>query len=785
MKEHTTIPIRTTNFKHPPRRESVEPAAALAIYAIASFGFLGIPLLRGFSHLRLGFAAGDPQIPMWGLAWYPYALSHRLDPLFTNAAWAPSGCTLVWSTTIPGAALLMWPVTRASGVIAAYNILCLLTPALSAFTAFLLCRYVSRDFHAALAGGFIFGFSSYVASELLYHLPLAMVFLLPLFPYLGLRYLDRGLEEEPERGFNRARFILTLVALVVGQFLLLPEILATATLCGAVAMLLALRLSDEPLHSRLKSLAGASAVAYAIATFLLAPYLVPFFPSPFGLAPIYNPSHCSSDLLNFIVPVDPSMLSRVPLIGGLARHLGPACEPSAYLGLLPLVAILFAARRPRSARDRMLIAMLLIIAVATLGPVLHVAGRPLFPLPWLAVMPVPLLNNALPARFTIYLFLLLAVIAALWLAGRGGFARWLLGAAALVSIFPTLPMTPYVVKENLPAFFERRQYQQYIAANEIVLILPFGASGYALLWQAETNLYFRMPQGRQLANTLPSAFAGWPIVQALEEDDPYIPEYTTQFLAFLATHEIRTVIVNRDDEPDFVRLFDGARWRRAEVSGVVLYQIDSAELAAFKSASGDEMEARYDRDRFALLVHAARRALEAGLAPEQLNPIELERRGFISAALVGRRLPPQLPGYGATARVRGSRAFAWLLERLSRHTHIDYRLMAELGLAPALGLTSSRVWLSPWNGDGVAIGVVGSRRGVRTVITKYGADAAQVFYPYPLAYRADRDSPEGQNLLLMVFPRAALAKLDSAADRSSLRPSPEAKPAQEQFLALL
>lgn len=771
-----TPPARSAS---PPGRPA-EPAAALAIYAIASFAFFGIPLLGGFSHFRLGFgAAGDPQIPMWGLAWYPHALSHRLDPLFTKAAWAPAGCTLAWSTTIPGAALLMWPVTRVAGVMAAYNILCLLTPALSAFTAFLLCRYVTRDFRAALAGGFIFGFSSYVAGELLDHLSLAMVFFLPLFPYLGLCYLDRGLARGLEGGFSRAKFVLALTALVAGQFLLSPEILATATLFGAAAMLLAFWLFDETLRPRLKRLAGASAIAYGIAALLLAPCLVRFFPSPFGLTPIYNPSHCSSDLLNFIVPIWPSMLSRLPLIGGLAGHLASACEPSAYLGLLPLIAILFAARRPHSARGRMLIAMLLIVAVATLGPVLHFAGRPLFSLPWLAALPVPLLNNALPARFTIYLFLILAVIAALWLAGRGGFApgRWLLGGAALVSIFPALPMTPYVVSENMPAFFEQRQYKQYLAANEIVLILPFGASGYALLWQAEGNFYFRIPQGRLLANTIPPAFARWPIVQGLAHDDPYIPEYTTQFLAFLATHEIRTVIVNRRGEQDFARLFDGARWRRTEVGGVVLYQIDPAELAALKSVTGDEMEARYDLDRFALMLHAARRALDAGLAPAQLNPVELRRRGLISVALAGRRLPPQLPGYGATAQVRGSRWFAWLLAHLARHAHIRYRVMAELGTAPALGLTNSGVWLSPWSGDGVAIGVVGGRRAVRAVIAKYGPQAAQVFYPYPLAYRAGKHSPEGQNLLLMVFPRTALAGLDRAAEPASAPPSTEAKPA--------
>jgi hypothetical protein len=746
-----------------PARGLTESAAALAIYAIASLVFFGIPLLRDFCHLGLGFGVGgDTQIPIWGLAWYPYALSHRLNPLHTAAAWAPAGCTLAWSTTIPGAALLMWPVTRWLGIIASYNILCLLTPALSAFTAFLLCRHVTRDFRAALAGGFIFGFSTYMAGELLDHIFMAIVFLLPLFPYLGLAYLDR----EMVRGFGRAKFILALTALVVGQFLLSPEILATATLFGGAATVVALWLFDETLRPRLRSLAGIAAISYGIAALVLAPYLVRFFPSPFGLTPIYNPSHCSSDLLNFIMPVDPSMLSRLPPISRLIEHMTWGCEPSAYLGLLPLIAILSLAGRPRTPRERMLIGMLLIVAVATLGPVLHLNGRALLPLPWLLAMPFPLLNNALPARFTVYLFLVLAVIVALWLARREGFAagRWLLGGAALVSIFPSLPMTPYIGSDNIPAFFEHGLYRQYLAANEIVLILPFGASGDALLWQAEGNFYFRIPQGRLLGNAIPPGFARWPIVQGLANDDPYIPGYATQFPAFLASHNIRTVIVNPDDEKNFARLFDGARWRRTGVGGVVLYQIDPAEFSALRSLTGEEMEARYNLDRFALLLHAARRALDAGLDPQQLSPFELQDRGLIDAALAGGRLQPQLPGYGASANLRGSRAFLWLLAHLARHTHVNYRAMAELGTAPAPELTTSGVWLSPWSGDGVAIGIVGDRQAVRAVIERYGSKAAQIFYPYPLEYRADDESPDGQNLLLIVFPRAALGLLDQPAD---------------------
>jgi hypothetical protein len=167
-------------------------------------------------------------------------------------------------------------------------------------------------------------------------------------------------------------------------------------------------------------------------------------------------------------------------------------------------------------------------------------------------------------------------------------------------------------------------------------------------------------------------------------------------------------------------------------------------------------------DRFASLLHATRQALDAGLDPRSLAAFELRNRGAISASLAGHPARPQLPGYGVTA-IRDSRAFARLLRRLARHRCIQYRLMAELGAGPAIGLTTSGVWLGPWGADGVAIGVVGDRQSVRDVIAKYGPSAAQIFYPYPLEYRADEAAADGENLLVMIFPRAALDRLPAAA----------------------
>ncbi|MBE3604723.1 hypothetical protein IMX07_13915 [bacterium] len=745
---------RRARLTNPPA-QLAESMAALAIYAIASIVFFGIPLFPDFRHLRLGFGpAGDPQIPIWGLAWYPWALAHHLNPFRTDFAWAPYGCTLAWSTTIPGAALVMWPVTGAFGPIASYNVLCLLAPALSAYTAFLLCRRIAGGFRAALVGGFIFGFSTYVSGELLHHLSLAMVFLVPLFPYLGLIYLDGKI--------SSTKFVASAVALIVFQFLLSPEILATTTLfCGA-AVLTAGRLYRESVRDRLKNLAWISAASYAIAAVLLAPALAYFFPSPFGITPVFNPAHCSTDLLNFLLPFEPSMLARVRPVLNFDRNLDWGCEAGAFLGLLPLIAISYSIGGHESAGDRLLIAMLLIIAIATLGPVLHVNGKALLPLPWLFAMPIPLLNNALPARFSAYLFLVLAIITARWLASQNGSKalRWMVATVAAASILPVFPMTQYAVRDSLPQFFTRRLYKTFISQKEIVLILPFASAGYSLLWQAEADFAFRMPQGRLMAENMPLAFARWPIVSALAQDNPDIPGASVQLAAFLGSYGITKVLIDPAAENNFANLFEGFRWRRSEIGGVELYQIDPAELGSFRSISAAEMETRYNLARFGRLLHAAHTALDLGLGPSALNPEAMRARGLLDSAVAGDKPRLQLSDYAFLAKLRRSRIAVAIVGYLAGHVHIDVRLMAELGPARKPELTTSGVWLGPWGADGVAIGIVGDRAGIEATLRNYSRAAAQIFYPYPLSYRAGRDFPDGQNLLLMVFPRAALGALD-------------------------
>src|SRR5205807_7716604 len=104
--------------------------------------------------------------------------------------WAPAGFNLAWTTPMMLPAILVAPLTVAFGPVVAYNVLCVLAPAIAAWTCFFLCRKITASYLAAMAGGYIFGFSAYSLAETRGHPLLVFVFPLPLAMLLTLYRLE-------------------------------------------------------------------------------------------------------------------------------------------------------------------------------------------------------------------------------------------------------------------------------------------------------------------------------------------------------------------------------------------------------------------------------------------------------------------------------------------------------------------------------------------------------------------------------------------------------------------
>ena len=166
----------------------------------------------------------DPQFYVWALGWWPHAILNGENPFVTYDVWPVTGVNLAWSVTVPALAISVAPLTLIAGPVIAYNLVAVAMPVVAAWTAFLLCRYVTGSWWASLAGGYLFGFSSYMLGHTMAHPGLTSVFLVPLVALTMLHYVDGKI--------GRRALALRLGLLLGIQPYLSTEVLATLTVAS-------------------------------------------------------------------------------------------------------------------------------------------------------------------------------------------------------------------------------------------------------------------------------------------------------------------------------------------------------------------------------------------------------------------------------------------------------------------------------------------------------------------------------------------------------------------------
>src|SRR5208282_1044884 len=413
--------------------EAGSPRADWRVGSLAALIYL---LVSGFFFARglighPGFFIGRDTYPtatMWFFKWWLFSISHGLNPFVTDWVWAPLGINLAWTTCVPLPSLISVPLQVTVGEPATYNIIAMLLPPLAAFSAFLLCRRVTSAFWPSLLGGYVFGFSSYMLDEILRHLDLVGVFPVPLIFLLTLKKLDGEISER--------RFAILLGALLTAQFLCFPELFATVTIVGGFALLLAMTLFGSEMRARLAGLIAPITSAYLVAAAVLSPYLYYLFTFGFPHSPIWPASRFSADLAGLFVPRETTGLGGVKLLAAISRNCD-FFQNSDYLGIVLIVFIEGFRRRYWSVPvGKFLTILLLVIVIAATGPLLHFCGRPVFPMPWAILGRLPLISIALPMRFMMYAFLVVAVMVAMWFAASA--ARPLTKCVAAIVILASI-----------------------------------------------------------------------------------------------------------------------------------------------------------------------------------------------------------------------------------------------------------------------------------------------------------------------------------------------------------
>ncbi|HLW59767.1 MAG TPA: hypothetical protein VKV57_07550 [bacterium] len=694
---------------------------AFWVYVGCSILFFGLPILRHPSQYYLGRLGADPTTFIWYMAWWPYALVHGLNPFMTHHIWAPTGIDLARTTSVPGASLFISPITASLGPIVAYNMLMLVALPLAAWTAFLLCWYLTNAFWPALLAGYLFGFSSYQLGHLFGgHMNLVLIFLVPVLVYLVLLRLDNHV--------SSSRFVCVTALALVLQFSISLEVFATATLFGGAALLLVIIFTPRANRQPIFEVGVLVAIAYALAALVVSPSLYRFFTGGFLGGPVFSPATFSSDALNILIPTPISLASHF-LSTGNKIFSGNLSEGTAYLGL-PLTAVIvaFGVARWRTRTGKLLVAIVAAIGVASLGPVLHVGGRTWVQMPWALFLHVPILNVALPVRFMGLAVLPIAVIVALWLAAAGPhrWVKWTLATLSVMALLPNVWNFAWAQRVDTPPFFLGKLYREYIPAGSTVLVIPFDGLGNAMLWQAQSGMYFRSAAGN--VGFVPKEAASWPILDTFA-CATLIPERAIQLKAFLAAGQIQTIVVDDRVPGPWPALFGVLRTAPVRVGGVVVYRVPASILATYRNLTPIDMVRRVAVDQFSALISAADQYVARGLPLSELSLHRLEQLGL-------------LPNWGCSAS--GSNTPG---TRFWQH---------------------SALWAGPREDGRIGLAVIGSSQVLGGVVSRYGISADTVYFPYPTRFSNDVPA-NASGPLLMEFTRAKLHRTATEPGRTSER----------------
>jgi hypothetical protein len=440
---------------------------------------------------------GDPPLFMWFLRWTPYALRHHLDPFVTHRLNYPSGVNLMWNTFVFLPGVVLSPVTVLFGPIAAFNTLMTLNVALSSLAAsFAAYRFVQRRVTALLAG-LVYGFGPYMMAQSHEHAHLTSAYIVPLVLVLLDEILCR-------QRYPPMRTGLVLGLLAAAQLLIAEELLASEAVAAVVGLVVLVALHPRGVLRRARYAATALLSAFCVFAYVAA---LPLWIQAFGPQRIHGtifvPNFFVTDVANFIVPTRTMLFAPRAAVAMTASWTASLAEWDGYLGV-PLLVLLAAATISlrRNQNVRVLIVTGAILALLSMGPHLHVNGHDTgVLLPWRIVDHLPVLQNMLPARLMLYVDLLTAIVLSIFvdrvvmrLPSPTAIVAIVLVALAIASF---IPRVPFPTTRLARTQFFTGSAVDLVPRNSVALVAPFQqlTPSEPMLWQAEANMRYAMPQG--------------------------------------------------------------------------------------------------------------------------------------------------------------------------------------------------------------------------------------------------------------------------------------------------
>jgi len=431
---------------------------------------------------------GDTLVNAWNLWWIRWAVSHGdVLPLHTNMLYHPDGVSLAYHTLdlLNGYLAVVLQTIGRMSLPAAFNTISLLTFIASGLSMFILVRSLAGSATAGLIASLIFTFSPYRMGRVYFgNLDLYSTQFIPLLVWFLTR-MSRTLRWRDAVGAGVALSLTGWCSLELGF--------------GTGILTVFLFAFD---------LYGAKQLAMRLKRWLLFGLLTCVLMSPFIFPMIYNYQSFqdqadqsgasvwnSADLLGFFIP-DRSTTPLVKRLGSefiaqaidqvYAGFSGNSCEKTVFLGYSVLIMTAVSLFVARSSAVRQWLFVAASFFALCLGPVLHVAGQPVFsPMPYRLFFYLPLLKfGRSPSRLAIFLMLALAIVVGYGCAAlerRWRRFRWIavpIGVLIFLE-FLVIPMRLDSRAAVIPAYYDQLAKEDEESAVLDVPIDLYGAQGPA------------------------------------------------------------------------------------------------------------------------------------------------------------------------------------------------------------------------------------------------------------------------------------------------------------------
>ncbi len=425
------------------------------VYSALTIFFLS-HLIRGINY---SLVPGDGLFTYWTIRWDVYSFLHDPLNLFNSNIFYPNENTLAYSEGLFVPALIALPIFLViRDMVVTYNLLIFFSYILSAFGAYKLAKYYTKNNYASFIAGLIFGFSTFKLVSI-GHFQNIMTFWMP-FAVLHLqKYLDS----------QKRKYALYFALLFSAQMLSSWNM----GVFFALFVIFLLVANWKIIRENLWPMAKDGLVAIFIILLLVVPFAYPYFKlhleTEFSY-PVEDMIHGSADLGGYILPPPGTNMAKLTFFLGIEKgHWGENMNFIGWFSIMLLLYYFFIVKEKIVFRNFKIYALgIPIFAVLSFGPVLRFV--PNVTIPSFYALLVPVLGFVrTPSRLAVIVVLCLSIAIA-YIVGSIRIKNNLLRIALLVfvSVFILfefwVPRGKLFMNTECPDIYERVKNDPSVSA---------------------------------------------------------------------------------------------------------------------------------------------------------------------------------------------------------------------------------------------------------------------------------------------------------------------------------